>query len=327
MKNKSKIVILFTVIILFVELIQAQSIIIVQNSCSYYYKSNTDTVYLFNPEIEAELNVEKILKIVGLPSNFTIKRANIDNAMAAIIQTKPGTFERYILYSQSFMNSVKLSTGNDFSQWAILAHEIGHHLAGHTLTSVGDSHKQELEADEFSGFVMYKMKATLTQAQSAIYKFCSEKGSLSHPPKNERLLAVEKGWYNSRNNSPNGGSISGGSSSDILTYQGKVVAIIIQSTKTGDNTNNIIVGKNPICRYLPSSKQWQISYTDEKGDFAWIELSHLKDTDNGAIMKDSYGASYSVTNSVNSDGMLFCQMLDITGDALMYISFEGLKRK
>lgn len=49
------------------------------------------------------------------------------------------------------MNSVKLLTVNDFSQWSIHAHEIGHHLSGHTLTSGGDRHQQELEADEFSG--------------------------------------------------------------------------------------------------------------------------------------------------------------------------------
>ncbi len=235
--------------------------------------------------------------------------------------------ELFILYDQNFMNSVKLSTGNDFSQWSILAHEIGHHLSGHTLTSGGDSHKQELEADEFSGFVMYKMGATLPQAQSALNKFCSDEGSLSHPPKKDRLVAVETGWYNAKNSSPNSNGISGGSTSDVLIYQGKVVAMIIQSTKSGDNTHNKIIGKNPVCKYIPASKKWQITYTDEEGVFQMMELLFVKNTEDGAIMKDTYGARYSVINGVNADGMLFCQMLDITGDALMYISFEGLKRK
>ncbi len=177
--------------------------IAVLNSCSYYDKSNAETVNFFNPEIEAELNNKKIMKLVGLSSNFTIKRANVENAMATIIQSYSGIFERFILYDQNFMNSVKLSTGNDFSQWSIIAHEIGHHLSGYTLTSSGDSHKQELEADEFSGFVMYKMGATLPQVQSAIEKFCSEEGSLSHPQKKGRLAAVEKGWWNAKTSSPN----------------------------------------------------------------------------------------------------------------------------
>jgi hypothetical protein len=58
-----------------------------------------------------------------------------------------------------------------------------------------------------------------------------------------------------------------------------------------------------------------------------MELSFVKDIEDGAIMKDTYGALYSLRNGVNTDGMLFCQILDISGDALMYISFEGLKRK
>lgn len=42
-------------------------------------------------------------------------------------------------------------------------------------------------------------------------------------------------------------------------------------------------------------------------------------------MKDTYGARYSVTNGVNTDGMLFCKLLDIKGEGFAYISFEGLK--
>lgn len=301
--------------------------ITILNSCSYYNKSNSEEAYFFNPEIEAEHTIEKILKVVGLPSNFTIKRANIENAMATIILTNSGTFERFILYDQNFMNSVKLSTGNDFSQWSILAHEIGHHLSGHTLTSGGDSHTQELEADEFSGFVMYKMGATLPQAQSAINKFCSNEGSISHPPKKYRLLAVETGWYNAKNNSPNSNGISGGSTSDVLTYQGSVVVMIIQNAKSGENVKQEIIGTKPILKYIASSKKWQISYTDEKGNFTMMELSHIKDTEDGAIMKDTNDARYSVINGVNADGMLFCQLLDIHGEAFAYISFEGLKRK
>jgi len=307
--------------------ITKKNIIAVLNSCSYHEDLNSDFVYFFNPEIEAEHIIEKIMKLVGLTSNFTIKRANIENAMATIIKTESGSFERFILYDQNFMKSVKLSTGNDFSQWSILAHEIGHHLSGHTLTSGGESHTQELEADEFSGFVMYKMGATLPQAQSAINKFCSNEGSISHPPKKYRLLAVETGWYNAKNSSPNSNDISGGSTSDVLTYQGSVVVMIIQSAKSGENVKQEIIGTKPILKYIASLKKWQISYTDEQGNFTMMELSHIKDTEDGAIMKDTYDARYSVTNGVNADGMLFCQLLEIKGEAFAYISFEGLKRK
>lgn len=42
---------------------------------------------------------------------------------------------------------------------------------------------------------------------------------------------------------------AGGSTSEVLTYQGKVEVMIIQSAKSGDNKKNKIIGKNPICRY------------------------------------------------------------------------------
>ncbi len=70
--------------------------IAVLNSCSYSNKSNAEAVNFYNPEIEAEHAIEKIMKLVGLPSNFKIKRANVENAMATIIQTDSGTFERFI---------------------------------------------------------------------------------------------------------------------------------------------------------------------------------------------------------------------------------------
>ena len=296
-----------------------------ENACSYYGEVSNSTIYFSNPDIEAEHTIEKIMKLVSLPSNFNIKSANVDNAVATIIRTDSLKYERFILYNPTFMETVRLSTGNNFSEWSILAHEIGHHLSGHTLTSDGDNHKQELEADEFSGFVMFKLGATLSQAQSAINKFCSEEGSLTHPPKSARLTAVENGWYNAKNN--NGNGIDGGEVGNTLTYQGTNVAMIIQSTKSGENVKQEIIGTKPVLKYSPSSKKWQISYTDEKGNFTMMELSFIKSTEDGSIMKDTYGARYNVTNGVNADGMLFCQLLDIKGEALAYISFEGLKRK
>lgn len=309
------------------EIPKSENAITLGNACSYYSDVSNSSIYFFNPDIEAEHTIEKIMKLVSLPSNFIIKAANVDNAVATIIPTDSLNLKRFILYNPTFMESVKLTTGNDFSGWSILAHEIGHHLSGHTLGGTGDSHKQELEADEFSGYVMYKMGATLKQAQSAINKFCSEEGSISHPPKSARLTAVATGWYNAKNNSPNTAGISGGEVGNTLTYQGTVVAMIIQSAKSGENVKQEIIGTKPVLKYSPASKKWKISYTDENGNFTMMELSHIKDTEDGAIMKDTYGARYSVTNGVNADRMLFCQLLDIKGEAFAYISFEGLIRK
>lgn len=68
------------------------------------------------------------------------------------------------------------------------------YLNGHTLIPGGSRPPTELEADSFSGFVLYKMGANLEEAQAAMNAIASEKGSETHPPKRSRLAAIESGW-------------------------------------------------------------------------------------------------------------------------------------
>lgn len=74
-----------------------------------------------------------------------------------------------------------------------MAHEIGHHLSGHTLDGLGSRPKKELEADRFSGFILQKMGATLDQATATVNTF-SEEGSRTHPGRSARVAAVTNGW-------------------------------------------------------------------------------------------------------------------------------------
>ncbi|MEP6847047.1 MAG: hypothetical protein ABI861_13635, partial [Panacibacter sp.] len=74
------------------------------------------------------------------------------------------------------------------------AHEIGHHLSGHTLLQGGSRPDLELEADRFSGYILYKMGATLDDAQIAIKIFSSDNSSSTHPAKKSRLVAITNGW-------------------------------------------------------------------------------------------------------------------------------------
>ena len=99
--------------------------------------------------------------------------------------------ERYILYSLQFMERIKDKTHTDWSSISILAHEIGHHLSGHTLDGLGSRPKKELEADRFSGSILQKMGATLDQATVNTF---SEEGSRTHPGMSARVAAVTNGW-------------------------------------------------------------------------------------------------------------------------------------
>lgn len=148
----------------------------------------------FTTRPEVTMAVENIVKRSGLKQNFYVMECpNTDNCFAA---TRNG--ERLIVYDARFFSRLNSVTKTDWAALSILAHEIGHHLQGHTIKSGGSDHNRELEADEFSGFVMYQMGATLAEAQSAIQSVTPEYTTSSHPPRSIRLKAIETGYSNAR---------------------------------------------------------------------------------------------------------------------------------
>lgn len=139
--------------------------------------------------------VREVMRHVGLPQNFAvIAHRGVPNALALIMQGPDGQPRRVIAYNPAFMAVVASKAGaHNWGPLAVMAHEIGHHLSGHTLLPGGSRPPIELEADRFSGFVLYKMGADLTQAQSVLRALPIE-GGPTHPGRLERLAAVEAGW-------------------------------------------------------------------------------------------------------------------------------------
>jgi hypothetical protein len=138
--------------------------------------------------------VKEIIDVVGLTPRFEMREANIENAAAVIMNGK-----RYILYNTRFLNEVNSASRTDWAAVSILAHEIGHHLNGHTLTGGGSNPADELEADEFSGFVLRKMGASLADAQAAMAVLSDDEDSYTHPGRASRLTAIGNGWRNANN--------------------------------------------------------------------------------------------------------------------------------
>ena len=160
------------------------------------YKSNG-----FISNAEADNALGKILSVVGASKRFIVAPCeNINNALAMVDDGM-----RYILYDPEFINSIS-ETSNYWANMSILAHEVGHHINGHTLgasMSAYENRIQELEADEFSGFVMQKIGATLEQAIDAIASLATsgDDSYSSHPNKERRTKAITKGFNNAKNNS------------------------------------------------------------------------------------------------------------------------------
>ncbi len=138
---------------------------------------------------EARSVINEIISVMNLKVNFEVREANVPNAGAVVFNNK-----RYILYNPNFIKQIDRAARTDWASISILAHEIGHHVLGHTFKSDGNSYQQELEADQFSGMALKKMGATLEEAQVAMNLVASDRASATHPARTNRLDAIAKGW-------------------------------------------------------------------------------------------------------------------------------------
>jgi len=143
----------------------------------------------FTSTQDAEKIVFSIMDVLGLEPNFKIKIANVPNVEADIRHR-----QRYILYNPEFITQVNLAAKDKWPAIFILAHEIGHHLNGHTVSGTNSRPGIELEADEFGGFGLCKMGATFEQAQLAMHIISNLQASKTHPGREDRLAAIAKGW-------------------------------------------------------------------------------------------------------------------------------------
>ena len=148
----------------------------------------TDLPFFTTPA-DAEKIVSNIMSAMGIESYFKIKEARVPHVEAKILH-----HDRYILYNPEFIKQVNETTRNKWANIFILAHEVGHHLEGHTLLDINSCPSIELKADEFAGFVLHKMGASLPQAQLAMYYIATSEASKTHPARADRLAAIEKGW-------------------------------------------------------------------------------------------------------------------------------------
>jgi predicted Zn-dependent protease len=142
--------------------------------------------------------ISRITAAIGLEQNYTIRAANVSNALAS---TEGG--QRYILYNTTFLENFKRDAQTQWAAYCVLAHEIGHHLNNHdfTETDVKKRKSLELAADRFAGNVLQKMGATLAEAQAGVNTFSLDE-TKTHPPKSARLEAIAVGWKQSEEKEP-----------------------------------------------------------------------------------------------------------------------------
>ena len=81
----------------------------------------------FGTDAEAAEGLARSMSVIGASKRFVLQPCdNINNAVATSYKGI-----RYILYDRDFMSS--LNSGDNWENLFILAHEVGHHINGHSL--------------------------------------------------------------------------------------------------------------------------------------------------------------------------------------------------
>ena len=154
----------------------------------------------FLSNFEAAIYVRTILDSINWKQNFTLQEQDgINNAYATIVRNK-----RFIIYDNRFLTALDQYSKTNWASISVLAHEIGHHYHSHLVSGNGSTPAKELEADYFSGYALAKVGASLADATAAIQKIAPVQGNSSHPGRDARVDAIQKGWYYSKaiNTSP-----------------------------------------------------------------------------------------------------------------------------
>jgi len=141
-------------------------------------------------ERAAKEAVRRIVQYSGLTPNFTVREDPSVRTAVAYIKGH----ERVIAYNPAFITTVLDSSKTNWAAISILAHEIAHHLLGHTLDPSALRPGDELACDRYSGFILFSMGATLEESLAAIEVAGDPHGTWSHPPKHARCAAIEQGW-------------------------------------------------------------------------------------------------------------------------------------
>jgi hypothetical protein len=141
-------------------------------------------------ERAAKEAVWRIVQHSGLLPNFDVRQNTTIRTAIAYIKDR----KRVIEYNPEFISTIIDSSRTDWSAVSVLAHEIAHHLLGHTLDP-GELHPgDELACDRYSGFILYAMGATMQESLAAIEVAGDPHGTQAHPPKQARVAAIQQGW-------------------------------------------------------------------------------------------------------------------------------------
>ncbi len=142
------------------------------------------------PSPEAVRAMRWIVDTIGIRPNFEVLEGDFSRKVGAFAVITGG--KRYVVY-----DSAEFDWRAGQANWletGIIAHEIGHHIGGHTAPTNYENHDEELEADRFAGFALARLGASLAQALLWTADL-NETDTPTHPARARRIDAVSEGWH------------------------------------------------------------------------------------------------------------------------------------
>lgn len=130
--------------------------------------------------------ISKIKEALQINTNFQVFIAKSENnAFAAVANG-----QKILVVDVDFLVNLNKQSKTRWAAIQVVAHEVGHHVAGFS----NNAHRNELNADYWSGLVLQRLGASRDSAVRAILTVGSEVDTPSHPNKKTRAETIARGW-------------------------------------------------------------------------------------------------------------------------------------
>lgn len=131
--------------------------------------------------------VAEIRETLDIDTDFDVLIAeHEDNAFATIAGGR-----KILVVDVGFLDRLNRMTGTAWAAIQVIAHEVGHHVAGFGM----DSHQNELNADYWSGQTLQRLGASASATTRAIMRVGTDNDTPSHPNRFRRRSSMLAGWH------------------------------------------------------------------------------------------------------------------------------------
>lgn len=155
--------------------------------CKCEYEFRGETLKLIEPQKKEEQILDEIIDQLGLntrPFNLC-KAKKLDGYTVAFATNRNG--KNMIVYDAEYFSQTSLNSAR-----RTMAHEVGHLLHVHSLENGVHDHEQELEADHFSGGVLFNYGVSYEDAVNLISE--GQQATEQHPSGRLRRQKISDGW-------------------------------------------------------------------------------------------------------------------------------------